>query len=973
MSPAIASPPGETAFPSLTDLRSAHNELLKRQPAGGRTGELMADVEAFLLRGQKTGTLLDSPEDRWSAQSALDYWASALYRAGRRDIDPVLAEFDPELAPALDDALCPYRGLEAFREDDCELFFGRARLIGEMVARLRDSRLLAALGPSGSGKSSVVLGGLLPALEAGALPGSADWRYLPPLVPGSEPLRNLARALLPAGTEAAAWISSQAEKLQSDPEHLARLLSTQGDAPAVLVVDQFEEVFTLCEDNRARQAFVAGLLGVLRTAGPRHLVILTMRSDYEAFVARLQELEPFWEPATIRVTPLGAAELREAIEKPAERVGLKLEDGVVQALLEDLLGEPAGLPLLQFTLLKLWERRERNRVTWGAYRRLGGGRLALARSADELYDGLIPEEQATARRILLRIVRPGSGLEMTSSRIRQESLYRSGEDPGRIDRVLGKLIAARLIRLTPGETPVDAQVEVAHEALVRNWPRLVDWLEEMRAETTIRRRLEARAEEWVRMGRGRSGLLDELELLEAERWLKSPEVEDLGYDERLATLVQASHKAIGREKLYWNTFRWGLAILLLLYAGAWGFYGWRAKIIKQWQGEVTAAQEEKAKAKAETKKLEEEKTKLNAAIEQARVQAQRAEQQGSRAEQQEQLALQQKLQAERVTREANRRAREAFQKVLDADMKTQQADEDARLARGSLRYWQGLLEDIHTRSRKNQHRTDEMEKQAAEAANRLAELEEKKKAAEERWKALEEELADGGGIRDEEVPRLLKRTLFTFSKRFELYPFRRPLRPVQAGIGIGTMEEKSLPGTICCVVRDAAGQRYLLSRASVFKVPSGTSVLQPGLVDSPTGGMRNVVAKVVRSGSDPNRSGAIARLGDGIEVDPVIPRLGRIEGIAEGAKAGNEVWLAGRGSGIQKGKILRVMEDGTIVTDIVPAPGDTGGPLLTPSHRILGMLWGWSYRGRESYVAPIRKVLDELSVELVTGEERKGS
>jgi hypothetical protein len=125
-------------------------------------------------------------------------------------------------------------------------------------------------------------------------------------------------------------------------------------------------------------------------------------------------------------------------------------------------------------LLKLWDNRERNRVTWETYKRLGGGRQALARSADEFYEQLIPEEQVTVKRILLRMVRPTEGLEVTSNRIQRKTLYQAGEARDRVDRVLDKLIQARLIRLTEGDTPDDAQVEVAHEALVRNWPRLVE-------------------------------------------------------------------------------------------------------------------------------------------------------------------------------------------------------------------------------------------------------------------------------------------------------------------------------------------------------------------------------------------------------------------------------------------------------------------------------------------------------------------
>jgi uncharacterized protein YpmB len=200
-------------------------------------------------------------------------------------------------------------------------------------------------------------------------------------------------------------------------------------------------------------------------------------------------------------------------------VGLKFEEGLVDKLVGDVLGEPAALPLLQFTLLKLWENREHNRVTWEAYRQLGGGRLALARSADEFYNKLIPQEQYTVKRILLRMVRPSDGLEVTSNRIPRKELYRSGEATDQIDIALAKLIKERLVRLTMGDTPENTQVEIAHEALIRNWPRLVEWLDQERINIRQRLRLTATAEQWQLRKRDRSilmrgDLLKEVQLYE---------------------------------------------------------------------------------------------------------------------------------------------------------------------------------------------------------------------------------------------------------------------------------------------------------------------------------------------------------------------------------------------------------------------------------------------------------------------------
>ena len=493
-------------FPSLDSLRAAHTELLKDFRVDGGTTKMTAKVEAFIRRGRATGALLDADADRWAAQSQLDYWATQIYEPNYEPPDATLDEFDPQLAPELDDALCPYVGLDAFRELNQSVFFGREHLIGELIRKLIAVRFVAVLGPSGSGKSSVVRAGLIPELKKGALPDSADWKYLAPMVPGSNPLVNLARLVMPPDVDAA-QTEIEADLYRQNSAYLAHIVSEKFSNNVVLVVvDQFEEIFTLCTDELVRQRFVDSLISLCQAPTSEHRVIITMRSDFEGNIARLSDLQTMLEQATVRITPLNASELRAAIEAPAARIGLKFEEGVVDALLNDTLGEPAALPLLQFTLLKLWENRERNRVTWEAYKKLGGGRLTLARSADEFYNRLLPEEQVTMRRILLKMVRPGEGLEVTSNRVPRAALYQKAEANDRIDRVLDKLIQARLLRVSEGDIAADEQLEVAHEALVRNWPRLVEWLEEERVTLRHRQRLTASAEEWQRLGRDPSAL-----------------------------------------------------------------------------------------------------------------------------------------------------------------------------------------------------------------------------------------------------------------------------------------------------------------------------------------------------------------------------------------------------------------------------------------------------------------------------------
>ncbi len=573
--------PHHAPYPTLHELRAEHARLLAERPRQGEEGSapgFLQQVAEFIRRGAATGAYIDDEEDRRGAQSLLDFWANVLYRAGsqqnvRLEIpDPTLADFDFSLAPELPDEPCPYRGLDAFREANSAFFFGREQLVEELLARLQNDRLLALVGSSGSGKSSVVFGGLLPRLKQG--PG-AHWRYLV-MVPGEQPLANLAR-LMPsllspaqAGTSAPATRSKivfAEDGFRRDPLYLAGLANETGDEPVVLVVDQFEEVFTLCGDDQVRRTFADQLIGLAQTPILPHRIILTMRSDFVDSVARLPALKPLFDQAQVDVRAMGIEELRAAIEKPAEKVGLKFDAGIVSNLIETILGEQAGLPLLQFTLLKLWEKRKRNRITADVYRQVGDPRQALGRSAEAFYDGLIYQNQVTARLILMKMVRPvlEGGREFTSNRIPLASVFDLGEPKDRVEEVLRRLIVEeRLVKLSGldsadlsmplselatwrgphGEVP---QIEVAHEALVRNWPRLAAWLDEARVDLRKRFALTQTAREWIASGTSSPTGERDASLLLRGRQLEDAEAyPDLSAEER--EFVQASRDAALAEE-----------------------------------------------------------------------------------------------------------------------------------------------------------------------------------------------------------------------------------------------------------------------------------------------------------------------------------------------------------------------------------------------------------------------------------------
>lgn len=512
-------------FTSLTSLRSAHRKLLERRAEDGETTEYLAEISSFIQRGSLTGALLDARSDRWQAQNLLDYWANELYHARHDSPETALTEFNPASAPVIDEELCPYLGLKTFGPNKHLFFFGRELLVDSMVEKLKYNRFLAIAGPSGSGKSSVALAGLIPQLQRGALHGSRQWRYYVPMVPGADPQANLARIINPEKAADSEWVQQTSERSQHDPAYLANMIDSAGDRPAVIVVDQFEEIFTFCYDNDKRRAFINTLLELIQIPSKRHTVIITMRTDLESNVVQWPSLLAYYEKSQVRTTAMKSSELREAIEKPAELVGLKFEENLVDELIREVLGKPEALPLLQFTLLKLWENRDHNRITTEAYRRLGGGQQTLANTADAFYESLSAEDKISVRRIFLRIVRPSVEMEITRDRVLRSMLYDIGLAHEWVNRILDQLIDGGLLRLIDGTTPADDMVGLAHESLVRIWPRLAGWLEEERVTQRRRLRLATTAEQWQSSGMDESALLRGLLLEEALRYEDLNEVE----------------------------------------------------------------------------------------------------------------------------------------------------------------------------------------------------------------------------------------------------------------------------------------------------------------------------------------------------------------------------------------------------------------------------------------------------------------
>ena len=443
---------------------------------------------------------------------------------------------------------CPYPGMVPFSEADSDRFFGRDSEAQEILERLRLHPFLTVIGPSGSGKSSLVFAGLVPALRASGLFGPGEW-LVRTLRPGESPLAALAAAL------------------NGDPANPAQavsnLLAAHPDTRRLLlVVDQFEELFTLARSGV--EPFQGALLRLAEI--PNCYLILTVRADFypDLMAASLwREVQAH----RVEVPPLDEDGLRQATVRPAEDVGVFVETALVERLVADAGREPGMLPLVQETLVLLWERVERRFLPLSAYEALilprsaygapprTGLQVAMARRADAALAGLMPEQQAIARRVFLRLVQFGEGRADTRRQQPVLALRVAGDEPGVFDHTLEHLTGSRLLTLSGEEGGDGRRVDIAHESLIGGWPTLQEWLAERREAEQARRRLEDKAREWVRLGRGSGGLLDEVELLEAERWLASPDAADLGYSEALIALVEVSRAAIEEEQREKETAR----------------------------------------------------------------------------------------------------------------------------------------------------------------------------------------------------------------------------------------------------------------------------------------------------------------------------------------------------------------------------------------------------------------------------------
>ena len=429
---------------------------------------------------------------------------------------------------------CPYLGLKTFQPDDAPLFFGRTAKIQELVGRLGNNfgtpgegRFLALIGASGSGKSSLALAGLIPSIQRGELPDSANW----PLIrfrPGYRPWENLQLALANnslIGSHLAA-LPALITRIEDEQRRLhltAQLaLHNQPETHRLFVlIDQFEEIFTLCNEEATRRQLIDNVLDATSVTQGRTIVVLTMRADFYGQCATYPGLRAAISDHQSLIGPLSEQELREAIESPARLAGGELEPALMELLLDDMKGQPGALPFLEHALFKLWEKREGRRLTAKTYTEMGRLQGALDAHAEEFFTkNLSTEEQTWCRHVLVDLVRPGEGAADTKKRVSVDDI--APTDAARA--VLIKLTDARLVTTGRDDRPEAAQAELAHEALISGWRRLGDWVNENREKSRLKERLLESAREWQKNSKKEDFLYRGIQLAAAEQnFSPSPE------------------------------------------------------------------------------------------------------------------------------------------------------------------------------------------------------------------------------------------------------------------------------------------------------------------------------------------------------------------------------------------------------------------------------------------------------------------
>jgi WD40 repeat protein len=543
-------------------------EQLREEPVGPETDVYSLGIVLYeMISGQKPFSndlsitalidkqlddplpMIDLPDPRLS--EAINEVIQRATRKDRSERYPdtlsFAAAFRVAIAPGMVSAVSlpgvnPYKGLRAFQEADTPDFYGREMLVNSLVQRIENEHFLAIVGPSGSGKSSVVSAGVIPALRRGALLGSEKWFFVE-MVPGTRPFENLETALLRVA-RSSYWLGEDDQSLY---RAIQLSLPTTDETELVLFIDQFEELFTLVEDESVRLRFLRNLIQAITIPDTRLRLIITLRADFLDRPLSYPAFAPILRAASSFVLPLVPDELREAIVQPAERVGLIVDPALIDAILTDVTDQPGILPLVQYALTDLFERREGRVLTLRAYRAHGGVSGALANRAEDLYQSLEGTAQRAVRQIFLRLVTLGESSDDTRRRVERTELSAMNMERETIDRVLDLFGKYRLLSFDHNPATRTPTVEVAHEALLRSWGRLHDWLNQSRDDIRIQRRLMASAGEWLNAARDPSFLANGVRLEQFEAWAANTTLDMTKNEGQYLVASVAQRQAVQQE------------------------------------------------------------------------------------------------------------------------------------------------------------------------------------------------------------------------------------------------------------------------------------------------------------------------------------------------------------------------------------------------------------------------------------------
>ncbi|MDJ0601579.1 MAG: WD40 repeat domain-containing protein, partial [Crocosphaera sp.] len=492
---------------------------------------------------------------------------------------------------ATDDNLtCPYRGLYHFTPNDSEFFFGRDVFVEKLFQATQTRNFIPVLGASGSGKSSVVLAGLIPKLEE-----EGHWKFThfrPGVVRKQnksskvDPFYSLAKALVPLYTpslnksQQLVEASELAEFLHSGKVLLSDVITdiqtNYSNHRVLLIADQFEEIYTICQDEKLRRHFLDILIdNIYSPAGQSSspfVFVLTMRADFLGNALSYRPFADILQGADIKLGAMSGEELSQVIEKPAEKLGVTFEEGLVERILNDVEKEPGNLPLLEFALTELWKKRTGKQLTHDAYKSSGQVKGALTKYADKKYSQLTPDEQEQARQIFIQLVRPGEGTEDTRRRANRVEL---GEENWHLITRKDGLADSRLVVTSRNDSEQET-VEVVHESLIQNWDKLREWMETDRKFRVWQEQLRVAMRQWETTNKDKGSLLRGAALVNAEEYLRE-RPKDLIYEKEF--IQQSIKERDHLKRLQLITF--GIITAILAGFSFFAGYQWRKSEISQ--------------------------------------------------------------------------------------------------------------------------------------------------------------------------------------------------------------------------------------------------------------------------------------------------------------------------------------------------------------------------------------------------------